>query len=227
MGQGIIPQSTMQAAQMAAPQQPMNTTPDVAGVLSGNYNNLQQDFQQRMDDSASNRLATLQQGLTGIAPPPAPFMGAAPIPNAPPPAQPVSSFGDFLQARNEAMGTPPVTERFGGQAPTPVTNREESIRDAMAKFAESVRNRPPQMSVENTVPTLSPEDMEQRRQKMMTAMQQAQLGQPAFSPPNQSGLQGIFRPPAPPQQLNQGVLSTMGSFGFTGQAAPRPKRFGI
>ena len=60
---------------MAAPQQPMNTTPDVAGVLSGNYNNLQQDFQQRMDDSASNRLATLQQGLTGIAPPPAPFMG--------------------------------------------------------------------------------------------------------------------------------------------------------
>lgn len=203
MGQGIIPQSTMQAAQMAAPQQPMNTTPDVAGVLSGNYNNL--------------------------APPPAPFMGAAPIPNAPTPAQPVGSFGDFLQARNEAMGTPPVTERFGGQAPMPVTNtgvtpeREQSIRDAMAKFAESVRNRPPQMAAENTAPTLSPEDMEQRRQKMMTAIQQAQ----AFSPPDQSGLQGIFRPPAPPQRLNQGVLSTMGSFGFTGQAAPRPKRFGI
>tara|TARA_R100000329_G_scaffold54583_1_gene49782 strand:- start:58 stop:654 length:597 start_codon:yes stop_codon:yes gene_type:complete len=198
MGQGIIPQSTMQAAQMAAPQQPMNTTPDVAGVLSGNYNNL--------------------------APTPAPFMGAAPIPNAPTPAQPVGGFGNFLQARNEAMGTPPVTERFGGQAPTGVTNQEEaSIRDAMAKFAESVRNRPPQMSAENTAPTLSPEDMEQRRQKMMAAFQQAQ----AFSPPDQSGLQGIFRPPAPPQRLNQGVLSTMGSFGFTGQAAPRPKRFGI
>ena len=198
MGQGIIPQSTMQAAQMAAPQQPMNTTPDVAGVLSGNYNNL--------------------------APTPAPFMGAAPIPNAPTPAQPVGGFGNFLQARNEAMGTPPVTERFGGKAPTGVTNQEEaSIRDAMAKFAESVRNRPPQMSAENTAPTLSPEDMEQRRQKMMTAFQQAQ----AFTPRDQSGLQGIFRPPAPPQRLNQGVLSTMGSFGFTGQAAPRPKRFGI
>tara|TARA_R100000329_G_C7444086_1_gene156143 strand:- start:103 stop:513 length:411 start_codon:yes stop_codon:yes gene_type:complete len=117
MGQGIIPQSTMQAAEMAAPQSQMNTTPDVAGVLSGNYNNLPQDFEQRMGDAASNRLATLQEGITGIAPTPAPFMGAAPIPNAFPPAQPISNFGDFLQARNTAMGRPPVTERFGGQAP--------------------------------------------------------------------------------------------------------------
>ena len=114
---GIVPQSTMQAVEMAAPQPQMNTMPDVAGVLSGNYNNLPQDFQQRMGDAASNRLATLQEGITGIAPPPAPFMGAAPIPNALPPAQPINNFGDFLQARNTAMGRPPVTERFGGQAP--------------------------------------------------------------------------------------------------------------
>lgn len=114
---GIVPQSTMQAVEMAAPQPQMNTMPDVAGVLSGNYNNLPQDFQQRMDDAASNRLATLQQGITGFAPPPTPFMGAAPIPNAFPPAQPISNFGDFLQARNTAMGRPAVTERFGGQAP--------------------------------------------------------------------------------------------------------------